>query len=75
MTDADGKQHFVGNTSYKLTFVERDPDCIPVMTPSRGPSKNRPPPEMFNTISNYQDQYAGALKMKSGDNLLHKTLE
>jgi len=58
MTDADGVQYFVGNTSYKNTFVDRDKDCIPVMTPSRKPANKLAPPEMFNTISNYTDFYA-----------------
>ena len=60
-----------------MSFIERDKDCIPVMTPSRKPSNDLKPGEMFNTRSNYYDQYSSQLhqSLASGKNLLKRSSE
>ena len=77
MADSEGKQHFVGNTTQNMSFVERDKDCIPVMTPSRKPNNTPGPKELFNTRSSYFDQYSSQLhhSLASGKNLLKRSTE
>lgn len=77
MSDSECKQYFVGNTTANMSFIERDKDCIPVMTPSRKPDNTPGPKEMFNTRSNYYDQYSSQLhnSLASGKNLLKKSTE
>lgn len=60
-----------------MSFIERDKDCIPVMTPSRKPSNTPGPKEIFKTRSSYYDQYSNQLhnSLASGKNLLKRSTE
>ena len=44
----------MGNTTYKLSYMERDPDCIPYKQPTSKKPYMPQPKTPFVTVSDYK---------------------